>query len=333
MSDLKGIQIQKWDGKKETFDRFEAQVVAVASILEVEDALDEKKFIGFPKDSEYDGFDKSNPGANADKIKIYAKNKRMCALLTLAQTTSHGLAVINKTKTSDCKYGRADKIMKSLKTKYSPKDTGAKIELELALDKLQFKFANDFYNQVMATTSMYSVTMTEEELCTLAAKKCRSAMYVKMILDHIRYAHAGMSTMDFEKIMDDITEIQRTSKSFGDDGRKQEKEVALNAVNDDGATKLKCPVNGCNGYHKKSDCPKFKAEKAKKKCTGCGKQGIDEKDCWKCHPEKAPEWWKNQRKKNVAGSNVEITLAHVCIDCESPDHDMLDMMERGRDFA
>eukprot|EP00956_Cyclotella_meneghiniana_P013481 scaffold19541_cov35-Cyclotella_meneghiniana.AAC.1 len=267
MSDLKGVQIQKWDGKKETFDRFDAQVTALASILEVEDALNESKFTGFPTDSEYDGFDLANLGANAQKAKIYQQNKRMCALLTLAQSSSHGLAIINKTKTADCKYGRADQIMKSLKTKYSPKDTGAKIEMELALDKLQFKFANDFYNQVMATTAMYSVSvsMTEEELCTLAAKKYRSAMYVKMILDHIRHAHAGMNTMDFEKIMDDITEIQRTSKSFGDDGRKLEKEVALNAVNDDGATKLKCPVNGCNGYHKKSECPKFKAEKAKKK--------------------------------------------------------------------
>eukprot|EP00956_Cyclotella_meneghiniana_P041139 scaffold215887_cov43-Cyclotella_meneghiniana.AAC.1 len=211
MSDLKGIQIQKWDGKKETFDRFEAQVTAVATILDVEDALNESNYMGFPTDREYDLIDKTAPGADEYKVKIYQQNKRMCALLTLAQSSSHGLAVINKTKTSDCKYGRADKIMKSLKTKYSPKDTGAKIELELALDKIQFKFANDFYNQVTATTSMYSVSMTEEELCTLAAKKCRTAMYVKMILDHIRNAHAGTSTMDFETIMDQITEIQRTS--------------------------------------------------------------------------------------------------------------------------
>ena len=37
MMDLKGAHIQKWDGKKETFDRFEAQVVAVATILDCED--------------------------------------------------------------------------------------------------------------------------------------------------------------------------------------------------------------------------------------------------------------------------------------------------------
>jgi hypothetical protein len=41
MTDLKGAHVQKWDGKKETFDRFEAQVTAVATILDCKDALDE----------------------------------------------------------------------------------------------------------------------------------------------------------------------------------------------------------------------------------------------------------------------------------------------------
>jgi hypothetical protein len=239
-------------------------------------------------------------------MKIYQKNKRMCALLVLAQGSSHGLAVINKTKTANCKYGRADRTMKSLLSKYSPSDTGAKIELEMALDKIPFMFANDYYNQVIATTAMYSVNMADLELCTLAGKKCHTSLYVKMILDHIK-----SGTVDFERIMDDITEIQRSAKSFGEEGKTREKELALNNVEGQGANKLKCPVKGCNGYHKKVDCLKFKAKNAKKKCSGCGKEGIDEKDCWKCNPDKAPEWWKNQRKKNVAGSNVEVALASI----------------------
>ncbi len=306
MTDLKGAHVQKWDGKKETFDRFEAQVTAVATILDCEDAIDETAMRLLPTDQAYALIHKANPGADENAMKIYEKNKKMCALLVLAQGSSHGLAVINKTKTADCKYGRADQIMKSLKSKYSPSDTGAKIELELALDKIPFKFANDYYNEIIATTAMYSVRMTDLELCTLAAKKCRTGLYVKMLLDHIK-----SGAVDFEEIMDQITEIQRSAKSFGDEHKSREKELALNNVEGNGASKSKCPVKGCNGYHKKAECPKLKAEKAKKKCSGCGKEGIDEKDCWKCNPEKAPEWWKNQRKKNVAGSNVEVALASI----------------------
>ena len=64
-------------------------------------------------------------------------------------------------------------------------------------DKIQFKFANDYYNQVIATTAMYSVNMADLELCTLAGKKCHTSLYVKMILDHIK-----SGTVDFERIMD-----------------------------------------------------------------------------------------------------------------------------------
>ena len=95
--------------------------------------------------------------------------------------------------------------------RFAPKDVGASIELELALDKIPFKFANDFYNQVVATTAMYGCTVKEKQLCTLAAKKCKSSVYVKMILYHVK-----TGTCNFEDIMDDITEVQRYSKKFGD---------------------------------------------------------------------------------------------------------------------
>lgn len=186
MSDLKGIHIQKWDGKKESFDKFDAQVQSVAVLLGCENALDESLMRTCPTDTAYAGYDLANPGNNADAIKIYQDNKKMCALLVLAQGSSHGLAMINKTKGPDKKYGRADQIMKTMKKKYAPEDVGATIELELALDKIPFKFANDYYNQVVATTAMYGCTLDEKQLCVLAAKKCRSALYVKLILDHVK---------------------------------------------------------------------------------------------------------------------------------------------------
>jgi hypothetical protein len=78
---------------------------------------------------------------------------------------------------------------------------------------------------------------------------------VNMNFDHIK-----SGSITFEEIMDDITEIQRSSsKSFGEDGKTREKELELNNVEDDGKTKLKCQVKGCNGYHKKVDCPKLRS--------------------------------------------------------------------------
>ena len=64
MTDLKGAHIQKWDGMKETFDRVEAQVVAVATILDCEDALDEACMRFLPTDQGYALIDQTNPGAD-----------------------------------------------------------------------------------------------------------------------------------------------------------------------------------------------------------------------------------------------------------------------------
>ena len=66
MSDLKGIHIQKWDGKKESFDKFEAQVQSVAVLLGCENALEESLMSTYmPTDTAYDGFDFANPGTDA----------------------------------------------------------------------------------------------------------------------------------------------------------------------------------------------------------------------------------------------------------------------------
>jgi hypothetical protein len=103
-------------------------VTAVATILDCGDALDEHSMCLLPTDRFYSLIDQMNPDPGADeyamKMKIYQKNKQMCALLVLVEGSSHGLAIINKTKTANCKYRGADQIMKSLKSKYSPKDTG-----------------------------------------------------------------------------------------------------------------------------------------------------------------------------------------------------------------
>ena len=62
-------------------------------------------------------------------------------------------------------------------------------------------------------------------------------------------------------------------------------------------------------------CNKLKAtssDNSEKKCSGCGKEGVLETDCWKCHPDKAPALFKKKSGKGgVTASNAEITLASL----------------------
>ena len=47
-------------------------------------------------------------------------------------------------------------------------------------------------------------------------------------------------------------------------------------------------------------------------CNVCGKKGHAKDDCWKVHPEKAPQWFQDlQKKKEASGSSVEVVLASV----------------------
>lgn len=99
MSDLNRAHIQKYDGKKEMYDKFEAQVLEFVVILGCEDALGKNLRHTCPTDTVYAGFDLANTGNDVERRSTRsARSKKMCSLLTLAQRGSHGLAMINKTK-------------------------------------------------------------------------------------------------------------------------------------------------------------------------------------------------------------------------------------------
>ena len=57
---------------------------------------------------------------------------------------------------------------------------------------------------------------------------------------------------------------------------------------------------------------KKKGDKRGKKCSHCNKPGHEEANCWKKHPDKAPEWFKNRSNSGeAAGSSVEVMLADI----------------------
>jgi hypothetical protein len=318
-SESKGIStVPKWDGKVESCAMYLAQISALAEYHDCGDALDPIAMTGCPTKSEFDLLQPTTTDLDEKhKRKLYLANKRILAIMTLGMTTSHGLAVIQKTVSTDFPQGKAFRVIEILKQKCKPSDVSAEIELDQELEKVKFSNAIDYYNDVIGVTARFEVTKTDIELIKVMAKKCKNPLYANMILQHL----AG-TAQDFEAICETIGKVQRLAKGPGDtprtDGRR-EKEVHLTSTDTTGST-----FTGVCGYckkkagHKRKDCPERKAKsggsgsRSGKKCGLCGKDGHTDSECWKKFPDKAPKWYKDQLKKGeAAGSSVEVVLANV----------------------
>ena len=66
--------------------------------------------------------------------------------------------------------------------KNKPKDVSAEIELDAELKKIQFRNANDYYNNVVVVTAQFDVTKLDTDLIKIMAKKVHSSVYVKETL-------------------------------------------------------------------------------------------------------------------------------------------------------
>jgi hypothetical protein len=122
----------------------------------------------------------------------------------------------------------------------------------------------------------------------------------------------GSQDDNFEQVCREISEIQKLSnigkkKLDGATDAKSGKEVVLASAD--------IPACKTCGKRHMGVCNKLKAtssNKSGKKCSGCRKEGVLEADCWKCHPDKAPAWFKKKSGKGgVTASNVEMTLASL----------------------
>lgn len=76
------------------------------------------------------------------------------------------------------------------------------IEPHIDLDKLQFKGARDFYNDVLGVLNQYELK-TDQELCTLMSFKNVKVANVKIILDEMK-----KSNPNFDQLCNDVLEIQ-----------------------------------------------------------------------------------------------------------------------------
>ena len=101
-------------------------------------------------------------------VELYRANKKLCALITLGQGKSHGIALLGKMKSDDFPNGLAHKFVVKAKKANEPLDASVLIEL---LDKLQLKDTRDFYNDNVGVLDKFEVTKTDRELCMLMAWK------------------------------------------------------------------------------------------------------------------------------------------------------------------
>ena len=206
---IKTSMIPRWDGKSESCGRYIAKLKAIAMVTGCGDAMDPTKMRDMPTKSQYDTLNRAN-AADEKKGKLYDANARLAAYLVLGQDSDHGLALLNKTTTDDYPEGIVYKAIEKMKVKSKPKDASAKIEMDNDLDRIQFRGANDYYNDVVAVLARYEVNKSETELVELLAKRVTSQTYSKMVLDHLDLSE---DQHDLETICTKIDRVQRIGRT------------------------------------------------------------------------------------------------------------------------
>ena len=311
--------IPKWDGRAETCPRYLSQLGALAEYHDCGNAMDETEMNNCPTRTQYVAISDKTVTPGLEQATLYKANKRICAIITLGQGSDHGLAMMEKTKSPDFPQGLAWKFVNAAMKKNKPNDTTAEMELDAALDKLQFRQAGTFYNDVVSVCARFDIHKSETDLIKLLAKKQLSASYAKMVLDHLKG-----TTHDLDTLCTEIGEIQRLtkqvheSKSNGNNNQKSAKEKETVLASAEGEEKFRGVCGNCKkkcGYRNKT-CPHPKAKTGgSKKCNNCGMNGHVEADCWKKNPEKAPQWYKDMKSGNEgAGTSIDIMLASVEVD-------------------
>jgi hypothetical protein len=117
LSEVKS-KVPMFDGKAESFDRWEIQWNAFAEVENITEALGTKLNKEMPQNSKH----MLNPMEDADKKMIVAgkANKQAMAYYALAFKTMKLLSLITKAKTDEWPGGEAWRVKKALMAKYRP---------------------------------------------------------------------------------------------------------------------------------------------------------------------------------------------------------------------
>jgi len=315
--------IPKWDGKDASFSRWSAKLTALAELHDCGDAFDKAEMRNCPTRSEYEAFDMTNlSDADKKKVKLYKANKKVCAMLILGQESDHGLAAIEKTKTSDHPHGVAWKVVETMMAKHKPNDASAEIQLDTDLNAIQFKCALTYYNDITAVLAKYNVAKSETDVIKIMAKKVGNSTFANLIITHLNSPNPD----DLEELCNEISAIQRLTRTTGAEKKSTDKEVSLAST----SGSFKGPCNRCKKFtgFKAVDCPCKNNNNSgsgggggnnnnvNTKCNHCG-GNHKENRCWKKHPEKAPTWYKEKSaNREASNADIEITMAQLNLDQE-----------------
>ena len=130
----------------------------------------------------------------------------MVVIVTLGQLSDNGLAMMDRTVTTDQPHGLVHEFMTQGKTKYKPEDVSAGIKMDDNLDKLEMRgTVTDFYNSVIGIQATYGCKKMEINLITVMVKKNKNSTYANNIIDHLN----DVSKLNnFEALYKEITAVQ-----------------------------------------------------------------------------------------------------------------------------
>jgi hypothetical protein len=140
MSEVKS-KMPMFDGRAESFDRWEIQWNALAEVENITEALGTKLNTDMPQNSKHI----LNPVEDKDTKMIVASkaNKRAMAYYALAFKTMKLLRLITKAKTDEWPGGEAWRVKKALMAKYRPDDVLTVSELKKRLNAVALKGNQD----------------------------------------------------------------------------------------------------------------------------------------------------------------------------------------------
>ena len=94
--------MKAWDGAEATCPRYIAKIEALAVYQQCEDALDEAVMANCPTKAAYNLINKAmTDDGKKEQLSLYRQNAKLVATIVLGQASDHGLAVVEKTKTTD----------------------------------------------------------------------------------------------------------------------------------------------------------------------------------------------------------------------------------------
>ena len=114
--------VLKWDRKVESCAMYIVQSSTLAEYHHCGDVMDGLMMTGCPTKLEFDGIQPTTMDPEEKcRQRLYLANKHILAIMTLEMTSSHGLAVIQKTVSTDFLQGKAYRVVEILKQKMQAK--------------------------------------------------------------------------------------------------------------------------------------------------------------------------------------------------------------------